>query len=61
MHLHRYEEEVLVDVHMDGVRRVQVGVAVDDVAPGFSEPGDVERSMVARMSRSQKKGRGRIR
>lgn len=36
MHLHGYEEEVLVDVHMDGVRRVQVGIAVDYVAPSFS-------------------------
>lgn len=36
MHLHGYEEEVLVDIHVDGVRRVQVGIAVDDVAPGFS-------------------------
>lgn len=37
MHLHRDEQEILVDVDVDGMGRVQVGVAVDDVASGLGK------------------------
>ena len=39
VHLHREHGEVLVEIEVDRMLRVELGVVVDDVAPGLRKPG----------------------